>query len=104
MEKSISNTSYSDNALAPEELANSKNEVIANAECICRGNWRQIIKEVEHLIDKQFAEERTGNIFTFVGVLHGSDDYYYAMSRSGEFKLLSCVGSINGFGFKLIAS
>ncbi|MDO8415213.1 MAG: hypothetical protein Q7S87_03255 [Agitococcus sp.] len=71
--------------------------------CICKGNWQLIIKEAAPLMDNQFVQESTGNIYTFWGVLHGSDDYYYVMSRDGKVQLLSCVGSIEEAGFRLLA-
>ncbi len=58
-------------------------------------------KEYEPLLDKQFVEDRTGDVWTFFGLVHGSDDYYYGMSREGALMLLSCVGSIEAFGFTL---
>jgi hypothetical protein len=72
-------------------------------ECICFGNWRLIVKETEHRLDKLYFEERTGHHYVFAGILHGSDDYYYAMSsRTHGLRLLSCVGSIEQSGFKPI--
>ena len=70
--------------------------------CICFGNWRLIVKETEQLLDKKYIEERTGAEFTFIGVLHGSDDFYYAMWRKEDLRLLSCVGAIESWGFKLV--
>jgi hypothetical protein len=70
--------------------------------CICKGNWRAIIAEAEPLMDKKFVEDRTGDIFTFIGALHGSDDYYYLMSRENSIKLLSCAGNIVGHGYTLL--
>jgi hypothetical protein len=72
-------------------------------ECICQGNWQRIIKEATPLLDKQFVQNSTGDIFTFCGVLHSSDDYYYVMSHRGKFNFLSCVGTIEHAGFKLLA-
>ena len=71
-------------------------------ECICNGNWRAIVKKTEHLLDKRFRDN-LGEEFTFFGIVHGSDDYYYGM-RGKTMRLLSCVGSIEGHGFELIAA
>lgn len=73
-------------------------------DCICKGNWRLIIREFKHLIDHTFTDSK-GDQFIFFGVVFGSDDYYYGMSRiSGngdKFQLLSCVGSIETHGYRL---
>ena len=72
--------------------------------CICKGNWRNIIAECEHLIGQTFVDN-TGIEYTFYGLVHGSDDYYYGMWRKdGEPRLLSCVGSIDGWGFRLVTA
>lgn len=72
------------------------------AECICKGNLRNIVKSVQHLIGRQFKDEN-GVVWTFFGVVHGDDDFYYGM-HSTKLLLLSCVGSFEGFGFELLAS
>lgn len=69
--------------------------------CICRGNWRAIVKETEGLIGKKFRD-RKGEEYTFYGIVHGDDDYYYGMYKAGDCRLLSCVGSIEGHDFTLI--
>lgn len=71
--------------------------------CICRGNWRAIIKECEHLIGERFLSH-DGKLYYFFGVVHGDDDYYYGMSsQDGEgVTLLSCVGDLTGHGFSLV--
>ena len=71
-------------------------------ECICQGNWRSIVKETEHLIGKRFRDNR-GDVYTFFGLVHGDDDYYYGMNGN-RLALLSCVGSIEGHGFELISN
>ena len=70
--------------------------------CICEGNWRSIVAESEPLLDKKFRD-RDGKEYLFYGVVHGSDDYYYGMLSIGDGKslLLSCVGSIEGYGLTL---
>ena len=72
-------------------------------ECICKGNWRLIVKESEPFFGRRYRNEK-GHQYYFVGVLHAEDDYYYAMMRCTDSKLmmLSCVGSIETMGFTLI--
>ena len=77
----------------------------ADPECICKGNWRAIVSENEHLIDRMFTQDSTREKFHFFGIVHGSDDYYYGMSSPDhKLWLLSCVGSIEGHGFTLVES
>ena len=70
-------------------------------ECICRGNWRQIVQECEPLLNRKYRTA-DGKEWRFFGVVHGADDYYYGMCRSGEMQLLTCVGSIESQGFTLL--
>jgi len=70
-------------------------------QCICKGNWRAIVKETKDLIGKTFVDH-LGDKFHFFGVVHGDDDYYYGMHGEKGLRLLSCVGSIEGHNFKLI--
>mgnify|MGYP003423079750 CR=1 FL=1 len=70
--------------------------------CICEGNWRKIVGEYEPLIGKKY-KGYDGETYTFFGLVHGSDDYYYGMCNrdlTKGVKLLSCVGSIEGHGFE----
>ena len=70
-------------------------------DCICKGNWRKIIKENEPLFDKFYTDEE-GVEYCFMGVIFASDDYYYCMvNKSGELKMLSCVDSLDGHGYAL---
>lgn len=69
--------------------------------CICAGNWRQIVHEVEPLIGQQFLDAK-GERFSFFGVVNGKDDYYYGMfSKEHGLRLLSCVGNLEGHGYRL---
>lgn len=68
--------------------------------CICRGNWRAIVKETESLIGRKYIGY-DGDTYTFFGLVHADDDYYYGMHSAGQMRLLSCVGSIDGYGFTL---
>ena len=71
-----------------------------DSECICRGNWRSIVKRTEHLIGRMFRG-KDGD-YMFYGIVHGDDDYYYGMYRDGNSRLLSCVASIETSGFELL--
>jgi len=66
-------------------------------DCICEGNWRNIIHESESLLGKKF--KHGGNIYVFCGVMYGDDDYYYCMWKENDMQLLSCVVSIEQHGF-----
>jgi hypothetical protein len=72
----------------------------AKLKCICRGNWRSIVHGAEPLIGKIFLDGNRRK-FVFLGVLLTDDDYCYLMSGRSGIQLLSCVGSIEGHGFKL---
>lgn len=69
--------------------------------CICKGNWRKIIKDCESLFGKKFKDSND-LIYRFIGVMHGDDDYYYCMWRYDDLRLLSCVSSIEKHGFSEI--
>tara|TARA_R110000823_G_scaffold201784_1_gene332655 strand:- start:21912 stop:22157 length:246 start_codon:yes stop_codon:yes gene_type:complete len=69
------------------------------SDCICKGNWRLIVKEYEDLIGKMYLDSKE-SCFRLSGILHAEDDYYYFMSgMDGSYRLLSCVGSIEQMGF-----
>lgn len=59
-------------------------------------------KENEQYIDKEFIDTHSGKKYWYIGILVGSDDYYYAMySKEGGLLSLSCVGTIETHGFEL---
>ena len=66
--------------------------------CICRGNWQKLVKEYEPLIGKRYRDQQ-GKEWGFFGLVHAEDDYYFGMSSGSGIRLLSCVGSIDAFGF-----
>lgn len=71
--------------------------------CICYGNWRQLVSESEKFINRWYVDSH-GIKHTFIGLIHGSDDYYYGMlSENGKLGMLSCVGNIENFGFTLLS-
>ncbi len=77
------------------------NELIAE-ECLsCDKNWRSLTKQYDPLTDKRFICE--SKEYTFVGLLRGSDDYYFCMFHhdSKETHFLSCVGDLDTYGFVL---
>lgn len=71
--------------------------------CICYGNWRQIVKEVDHLIGQDFKDGK-GETWKFFGVVHADDDYYYGMHRAGKLNLLSCVVDLQAHGFEPVGN
>lgn len=78
----------------------------SNAECICHGNWRSIVKEYTPKFGKHYKTNwgprgHDDYEYVFFGIVHAEDDYYYGMYdvKTKEVNLLSCVGSIEGFGY-----
>ena len=69
--------------------------------CICEGNWRQLVGEYRDLFGRHYTDGK--DTYTFFGLVHADDDYYYGMSnhRTQRTQLLSCVGHIETFGYKL---
>jgi hypothetical protein len=68
-------------------------------ECICKGNFRQIVTECESLIGTRF-KDHFGESFILFGIVWGDDDFYYGMYDSVlGIRLLSCVGSLEGHGY-----
>ncbi|MFA6064197.1 MAG: hypothetical protein WC736_16530 [Gallionella sp.] len=64
--------------------------------CICKGNWRAIVNEYGPKIGRRFVD-RHGDEYTFFGIVHSDDDYYYGMAKKdGTFLLCSCVGYLEG--------
>ncbi len=71
--------------------------------CVCIGNWRNIVTEVEHLIGKKFVSAIYHKEYRFFGLVHGADDYYYGMTDSdGKTDLFSCVGNFDSWELTLI--
>jgi len=52
------------------------------------------------LIGKRYLDDRDRQ-WKFFGLVHGGDDYYYGMYRDGQTILLSCVGDMEGHGYRL---
>lgn len=68
-------------------------------------NWDNLIDEYESLMGKKFLDENNVK-WTFLGLLHGQDDYYYVIFRNFptvETKLLSCVGKLEDMGYRRVS-
>lgn len=76
-----------------------------HSNCVCKGNWRTLVAQYRDLIGREYKDSK-GKEYTFFGLVDGDDDYYYGMApKDGSgVKLLSCVGSPEGFGYKLIGA
>ena len=68
-------------------------------ECICEGNFRNIVNKNEHLFGETFID-RHGNEYTFYGIVWAEEDLYYGMYNDDNMILLSCVGDLEGWEFK----
>ena len=74
---------------------------MAELECICKGNWRLIIHESEPYFGKQY--KNNDEIYTFCGVAHCDDDYYYIMlDENGKAVFSTCCASLKRAGYVLI--
>jgi hypothetical protein len=65
-------------------------------------NFNKILSEYEPYLDKVFVSD-SGKEYIFYGIVCGKDDIYYGMHPIGGGRswLLSCVGSLEGHGYKL---
>ena len=71
--------------------------------CICKGNWRLIIKEYSPLFGRRYLRDRDKVEYEFFGVVWEVDDLYYGMhSDDAKYVFLSCVGDIENQGFTLL--
>lgn len=69
-----------------------------------KDNWTLITAEERHRIGRKFKDTR-GHEYAFFGLVDGYEDYYYGMySAEHGLRLLSCVGSIEGFGWAEVES
>jgi len=74
-----------------------------NCDCLqSNSGWRLLVEKYDKLLNTQY-ESCHGDVYTFFGLVHASDDYYFGMSENSTKKviLLSCVGDIEYFGFKV---
>lgn len=76
---------------------------IDDAGCICKGNWRNIVNNISHLISSRYRQT-DGTEYVLFGVVDGGDDYYYGLSSNGgmDCKLLPCSLSIEEYGYTRI--
>jgi hypothetical protein len=73
------------------------------AECVCEGNWRLIIRKMQPLFNRMYAD-RKGKEHKLCGVLWAEDDFYYAMwdIEKQQITLYTCVGSLEQQGLNLV--
>ena len=66
-------------------------------------NLELIIKESRPYFDHYYIGENN-HTFIFDGILVAEDDYYYSMrsAKNNTVRLLSCVGSIESYGFERV--
>ena len=62
-------------------------------------NWTSLVKDYEPLIGRKYHYDKDGKEYTFIGLLHGQDDFYFVMWRDGKVHLLTCVGIPEKMGF-----
>lgn len=66
----------------------------------CDDNWIKLINEYDGLIGSVFIDKESGIEYTFFGLVHGVFDYYYGLySDANGLVLLSCVLSLNKYGY-----
>lgn len=65
-------------------------------------NFDKIVEEYYEYFGMVYEDERTAERYRFLGILYSYDDLYYSMHgmEGAGLKLLSCVGSPEGHGFK----
>lgn len=64
-------------------------------------NWNRIVGKYGSLIGRQYKDEK-GKVYSFFGLVHGDDDFYFGMAAQGDLRLLSCVGTPETMGLELI--
>lgn len=66
-----------------------------------KDNWTLITKEYTPKIGFKYKDTSNGRIYTFFGIVHADDDYYYGLLaddvRGRGLVLSSCVGDIESF-------
>ena len=78
------------------------------SKCICEGNLRLIVSEVQGLIGKKYKDSYDQEVYTFFGIVISDEDYYYGMYRANgadknsKMRLLSCVGNLETHGYELV--
>lgn len=60
-----------------------------------KDNWTLIVKEYVPKIGFQY-KDHSGTEYTFFGLVHADDDYYYGlMGMDGKIMLATCVGGLD---------
>ena len=77
---------------AEEKLAACTDDNWANI------NWANLVKKYDPLIGDRYLDEK-GVEYSFIGLLHGLDDFYFVMWREKTVRLLTCVGVPEQMGF-----
>jgi len=65
-------------------------------------NWKVIVDEYNDRIGSSVYDD-DGNVYTFFGLVHGEDDFYYGLiSKSSDryLRLISCVFPLESAGFE----
>ena len=67
-------------------------------------NWKLIVEEMYDKIGMVYEDTATGELYRMFGLVHGESDYYYGLyGIDGEgLALISCVGSLENCGYKLL--
>lgn len=62
--------------------------------------------DYHHLLRSRWRREHDGYEYELIGIMYGDDDWYWVMARGGKIDknvaFLSCVGTIEDFGFECI--
>ena len=62
----------------------------------------RLIQKYSPLFEREFVSKQTNKSYTFIGILRGNDDIYYALlGDEGNLLLSSCVGHLDG-GYELM--
>ncbi|PCJ26744.1 MAG: hypothetical protein COA94_04925 [Rickettsiales bacterium] len=69
-------------------------------------NWNDLVSKYDKLIGGEYTDDE-GMLFTFVGLIHSDDDFYYGLipkggSEKGMLIRLSCVCALESFGYDRI--
>lgn len=64
-------------------------------------DFQRIVDNCSNLIERKYLGP-DGDVFTFVGVIYGKDDYYYGMHGGTGLSMLSCAANIEDYGFTLM--
>lgn len=73
-------------------------QMAADPDCVCSGNWRQLVQKTRPIMNRRFFDPYTGKTYTFSGIVWAQDDFYYLMvpNDGGDCVQMSCVGDLTG--------